>query len=79
MEATLIVGQMPTGHSTTISVQSAKVTIKMVKLSNNFGKNLWCTFTQMLYEKNVIFRISKYTAQQTSAVNREKNTIKKAL
>ena len=50
-----IVGQIPTGHLTTISVESAKVTIKMVKLSNNFGKNLWCTFTQILNEKNVSF------------------------
>ena len=47
-----IVGQIPTGNFTTISVKSAKVTIKMVKLSNNFGKNLWCTFTEMLNEKN---------------------------
>ena len=57
---------------TNISVQSAKVTIKMVKLSNNFGKNLLCTFTQMLNEKKfLILKViksrvaSKYTAQQT--------------
>ena len=43
-----IVGQIPGGHLTTIS---AKVAIKMVKLSNYFGKNLWCTFNQMLNEK----------------------------
>ena len=48
----MIVGQIPTGHLTTIIVQSAKVNIKMVKLSNDFGKNLWCTFTQMLNEKS---------------------------
>ena len=50
-----IVGQIPTGHLTTISVYSAKVTIKMVILSNYFGKNLWCTFTQMLNEKKYNF------------------------
>ena len=41
------------GHLTIIS---AKVTIKMVKLSNNFGKNLWGTFTQMRNEKNISFK-----------------------
>ena len=46
----------------------------MVKLSNYFGKKLWCTFTQMLNEKkykSLIFKVikslvaSKYTAKQT--------------
>ena len=45
----------------------------MVKLSNYFDKNLWCTFTQMLKEKKKfsIFKVieswvqSKYTAQKT--------------
>ena len=46
-KVTTVVGQIPSGHLTTISVFSAKVTIKMVILSNYyFGKNLWCTFTQ---------------------------------
>ena len=45
----------------------------MVKVSNNFAKNLWFTFTQILNEKKkvLIFIIikswvaSKYTAQKT--------------
>ena len=57
----MIVGQIPTGHLTTISVYSAKVTIKMVILSNYFGKNLWCTFTQILNEKKYKFLIFKVT------------------
>ena len=45
-----------------------------MKLSNNFGKNLWCTFAKLLDEKEKKFLISKviqswiaskYTAQQT--------------
>ena len=51
----MIVGQIPTGHLTTISVYIAKVTIQMEILSNYCGKNLWCTFTQILYEKNISF------------------------
>ena len=47
----MIVGQFPTGHLTTISLYSGKVTIKMVILSNYFGKSLWCTFTQIINEK----------------------------
>ena len=47
--------------------------MKVVKLSHNFGKNLWCTFTQLLSEKYkfLIFKVlkscvaSNYTAQQT--------------
>ena len=42
MQDQAVVGQIPTGQLTTISVWSAKVAIKMVKLSNYFGKNLWC-------------------------------------
>ena len=38
-------------------VESAKVIIQMVKLSNNFGKNLWFTFIQMLNEKEYKFLI----------------------
>ena len=34
----MIVGQIPTGHLSTISVYSAKVTIIMVIISNHFGK-----------------------------------------
>ena len=34
-----------------MSVYSAKITIKMVIVSNYFGKNLWCTFTEILNEK----------------------------
>ena len=45
------VGKNPTGHLPTMSDKSAKVTIKMVKLSNNFDKNLLCTYTQILDEK----------------------------
>ena len=45
-----IIGLIPTGHLTTISVLSAKVAIKMVKISNYFFKNLLSTFTQMLNE-----------------------------
>ena len=46
----------------------------MLKISNYFGKNLWCTFTQMLNEKKWKFQIfkiikscvaNKYTVQQT--------------
>ena len=46
----------------------------MDKLSDNFDKNLWYTFTQMLNEKKYklyIFKViqnwvaSKYTGQQT--------------
>ena len=46
----------------------------MVTFSNNFGKNLWCTFTQIMNEKKNKFLISKvikswvaskYTAQKT--------------
>ena len=45
----------------------------MLELSNNFGKNLWCTFTEILNGKIKVFNIknnnkfvaSKYTAQQT--------------
>ena len=48
-----IVGPISTGHLTTISVKSAKVAIKMVIISNYFGKNVWCTFTQMLNEKKM--------------------------
>ena len=46
----------------------------MVKLSNYFGKNLYCTFTRILNEKKIskflIFKVikswvaSKYTSQQ---------------
>ena len=35
-------------------VKSAKVAIKMVKISNYSYKNLWCTFTQMMNEKKYI-------------------------
>ena len=45
----MIVGQIHTGHLTTISVKSAKVAIKIVIISNY--QNLCCTFTQMLNEK----------------------------
>ena len=55
MKKISIVGQIPTGYLTTISVYSEKVAIKMVKLSNFFGKNLGCTFTQILNEKNISF------------------------
>ena len=46
----------------------------MAILLNYFGKNLWCTFTQILIEKKYKLLISKvikswvaskYTAQQT--------------
>ena len=59
----------------------------MVKLTNNFGKNLWFTFTQLLNEKIykfLIFKVikswvaSKYTAPQTKAVKKN-DTIKKEL
>ena len=46
----MIVGQIPTGHLTTLSVYSAKVTLKMVILSNYFGKNSWCTITVHLHK-----------------------------
>ena len=49
----LMVGQIPTGHLTTISVLSVEVAIKMIKLSNFFSKSLWWTFTQMLNKKNI--------------------------
>ena len=56
-----IVGQISTEHLTTISVYRAKVTIKKVILSNYFGQNLWCTFTQILNEKKCKFLIFKVT------------------
>ena len=31
----------------------------MMKLSHHFGRNLWCTFTQMLNEKKYKFLIFK--------------------
>ena len=57
----------------------------MVKLSNYFGKNLWCTFTQMLNEKKIyVFNLNvikswvanKYTDQQIQAA-KKKDTIKR--
>ena len=42
--------RIPTRHLTTIS---EKGTIKMVELSNNFVKNFWFIFNQMLNEKNL--------------------------
>ena len=62
------VGKNPNGHLPTISDKSAKVTIKMVKLSNNFVKNLLFTYTQILDEKvfnlkgNKSWVARKYTA-----------------
>ena len=49
-----IVRQIPTGKMTTISVSSAKVTMKMVKLSNISVIILWFTFTQILNEKKKV-------------------------
>ena len=55
----------------------------MLKLSNYFYKNLLYTFTQMLNEKTIKFKMleviktwvaSKYTAQQTSAAKKKDNT-----
>ena len=55
--ATLIIDSRTNSHRTFDyhKCLKCKVTIKMVKLSINFGKNLWCTFTQVLNEKSIIF------------------------
>ena len=68
---------------TTISIYSAKVTIKMMILSNYFGKNLWCTFTQILDEKIykfLIFKIFKVDLQNSQLKRpRKKKYYKKVL
>ena len=67
---------------TKLGVLSAKVAIKLVIISNHFGKNLWCTFTQMLNEISFIFKLikswaaSKYTAQQLKRPRKKKYTKK---
>ena len=59
--STAIVGQIPTGHLTTISVYSAKVNIKMAILSNYFGKNLRCTLLKYWMKKCkfLIYKVTK--------------------
>ena len=41
-------------------LKRAKVALKMVKLSHNFGRNLWCTFSQMPNEKKYKFLIFSF-------------------
>ena len=58
------------------SVQSAKVAIEMVIISNYLDKNFWCTFTEMLDEKIVMFLIfeliKSWVASSSANLNKHK-------
>ena len=56
-EDSTVAGNLSIGHLSNSSVKSAKVAIKIIIISSYFGKNLWCTFTEMLDKKKNTFNI----------------------